>query len=726
MTTSPSSLPRPAIAIAAFNAERYLPKALETMLSQSLEAAEIAVCDDASTDHTPEILADFASSNAGIRVIRNEESMGGYGAMNRAVRETRADYVAVYHADDVYHPTILEQEVAYLEAHPAAGAVLTLDWFIDADGHEYDRVRLPRRLQDVTSFDARTLTEAMLRSKCTFLRTPSVMFRRSAFDAVGGFDQEQFGISADVDLWLRLSLEYEIGLLHEYLYGYRHHSRQWSDAYSKLRTTPELFFAVLDKHLSRPGVRALVTREALTLYRIWQVKDETERAANILLLGDHTKAVALVNSSFVRPLLRSSRKWTVLRILALRSLVRLAAAVGGGRTARAAVYMARFRRWLPRRLAAQSGTAAQTLAAEPTEDDGHKRPSARPRLTVFLDPFSTHFYGDGIFDPAAKVNRDNFLSPWHHLHDRFRERGVEIHTADYLVDRTRRAEVNVYSSFGVLDHYRDLAKRPDVLLNAFYLFEVMVLAPEMYRAIPDLTQYFRSLYSWTDADHLAPFVSGPVTVKPFFMPMPRDTVIEPYWSRTDRNGIVLIAANKRAVVPQGELFTERLRAIRHFANHGGIHIWGRWWNERIMDLDEEFRDPVRRSYQGAAAEKYDVLSRYRFAVCYENMALRGWITEKIFDCFYAGTVPVYLGAPDITDHVSKDCFIDFEQFGTYDELSRFIDQLGPRELEAYREAGRDCLASEAFDPFKPKSFADRFIADIEAQLREHALEHVWP
>ncbi len=144
--------------------------------------------------------------------------------MNRGVRESRGEYVAIFHADDVYDPRIVERELAFLGEHADAGAVFCLDRFIDEAGHEYARLRLPASLARVELFDTALLAESLLRHKNTFLRTPSVMFRRAAFDAVGGFDQERFGIAADLDMWARLSIAWRIGLVHEYLMGYRHSS----------------------------------------------------------------------------------------------------------------------------------------------------------------------------------------------------------------------------------------------------------------------------------------------------------------------------------------------------------------------------------------------------------------------------------------------------------------------------------------------------------------------
>ncbi len=114
----------------------------------------------------------------------------------------------------------------------------------------------------------------------------------------------------------------------------------------------------------------------------------------------------------------------------------------------------------------------------------------------------------------------------------------------------------------------------------------------------------------------------------------------------------------------------------------------------------------RRVWHGATDDKIATLGKYRFAICYENQILKGWITEKIFDCFRAGTVPVYWGAPDIDSHVPPDCFVDKRRFASYPELRDFLHQLSPAEVQGYRDAGRRFLSSEAFYPFSKQAFTD--------------------
>jgi glycosyltransferase involved in cell wall biosynthesis len=718
------------IVIPAYNAERFLGAALASVLAQTHAELEVIVCDDASSDATSEIAQSTGDNR--VRYLRNDSTLGGYGAMNRGVRESHGEYVAIYHADDTYDAHIVERELAFLGLHDDVGAVFCLDRFIDESGLEYGRLRVPAPLARVERFDTALLAESLLRHKNTFLRTPSVMFRRAAFDAVGGFDQERFGIAADLDMWNRLSIDWRIGVLHEYLMGYRHYTGQWSKQYERMRTDPEMFFSVMDRHLSRPGIRALVSDEALTCYRVWRVQDEAERAANAYVLGDRQRAVALLNSSLVRPLLRSSRRAQVARVLALRTLVRAAAASGSHVGTRRLVHFARFRRFPPRHLALPSGSAAQSLGnghasggAVAPNGNGASAPSNRPAPTVrvYLDPFTGHFRGNALFDPRSRFNRDNALRPWFRLKERLADRGVPIDTGDYLVDggAPKGRGANIYVSYGIHDAYRSLIGRDDVLLTAFYLFEVVVVDPAMYRATPELARHFRSIYSWTSTDRLRPFVPDMPAVQPFRIPMPFDSVIEPYWSRTDRNGIILVNSNKRAALSEGELYTERLRALKYFSARGDLDLWGRLWENGLGDLEPEFGAAVRRSWRGPVDDKYEAMSRYRFAICYENMVLDGWITEKLFDCLYAGVVPIYLGAPDIDGAVDPRCYIDARRFASYDEMARFLDALSPTEYEQLRRAGREYLGSAMYRQFSADAFADRFIADIDDHLRERGL-----
>lgn len=99
-------------------------------------------------------------------------------------------------------------------------------------------------------------------------------------------------------------------------------------------------------------------------------------------------------------------------------------------------------------------------------------------------------------------------------------------------------------------------------------------------------------------------------------------------------------------------------------------------------------------YKGACQSKYEVLSQYAFALCFENMAMESYITEKIFDCLYAGTIPIYLGAKDIADLIPEGVYIDFRKFSSWQEMHDRIMTMPEESIGEMREAGRRFIQSE--------------------------------
>lgn len=236
------------------------------------------------------------------------------------------------------------------------------------------------------------------------------------------------------------------------------------------------------------------------------------------------------------------------------------------------------------------------------------------------------------------------------------------------------------------------------------------------------------------------FVGSPVHVRPFRFPYPHDNVDDEAWSRDRPRFMVIINGNKVPRIDTAELYSERLRAIAYFEARGEIDLYGVGWDgppfrigetrvprrlrrlgylaERRWDRMRPHRDPLlsaaRRAWRGAVASKSETLSGYTFAICFENQVMQGWVTEKIFDCLVSGTIPIYLGAPDIEDWVDPACFVDMRRFDGYEELRAFLLQLAPAEIEAMREAGRAYMGSDMFRPFSKDAFADLFV-DLVAQ-----------
>ena len=121
--------------------------------------------------------------------------------------------------------------------------------------------------------------------------------------------------------------------------------------------------------------------------------------------------------------------------------------------------------------------------------------------------------------------------------------------------------------------------------------------------------------------------------------------------------------------------------------------------------------------RGPARSESATIARYRFAICFENSTMRGWITEKRSDCFFAGTVPAYCGAPDVLDGVPAECFIDYRRFRDFADLRRFLHALPAVEAQRFRDAARTFLESARFDRLRHGTFVDRLVKMVHEDTR---------
>jgi len=234
--------------------------------------------------------------------------------------------------------------------------------------------------------------------------------------------------------------------------------------------------------------------------------------------------------------------------------------------------------------------------------------------------------------------------------------------------------------------------------------------------------YFRKIFTWDDTA---------VDNKKYFKinyahKMPRRISQE---TSHKKKLCTLIASNKFTAHPR-ELYSERIKAIRWFEQHRpedfdlyGIgwdrhYFHGTWLGMNLARLNRltplaKLLKPQYPSYRGVVPSKRATHQHYRFAICYENAKdFSGYITEKIFDCFFAGCVPVYRGADNITQHIPENTFIDKRQFPTYEELYAYIKNMPEEEYRAYLRAIQSFLASDKAYPFSAEYFAKTLIHHI--------------
>jgi len=129
------------------------------------------------------------------------------------------------------------------------------------------------------------------------MAAPTSMVRKEVFDKVGLFDAYgQFGGSDDLEMWLRISEKYPIGVLHENLIDVRIGGR--GKQYNTLRTEKSDFFNVMDHFLIDKQYIKKISKRNLRQYNYQKSFDETLRSMNFLIKGNVQEAKKLINSSF--------------------------------------------------------------------------------------------------------------------------------------------------------------------------------------------------------------------------------------------------------------------------------------------------------------------------------------------------------------------------------------------------------------------------------------------
>lgn len=324
--------------------------------------------------------------------------------------------------------------------------------------------------------------------------------------------------------------------------------------------------------------------------------------------------------------------------------------------------------------------------------------------SVVIDPSSEHYFANKLFDLSdQKLNRDDTLLPFHRVHSALQDQGVSINTVDLLLHGKIKAENNHYFSLGMLSNIPTLEIREDVELKGFLIMEPPIVDPELYKALPDLTAKFEAVYVHnTIGDGYSLEGVDQSKLRKLYWPQPYLGVIDKYWSNADRlNRIVVVNGNHKPKSRSRELYSKRIKAMAALASLDAVDLygrgWERWWARSSLWMPYWLnRKKLMSIYRGECLSKLEILSHYRFCLCFENMELTGYLTEKLFDCLYAGAIPLYWGALDIELLIPSGAYIDARKFTSWEEMWAVVSGMSDEEVYAIREAGRNFLESNEF------------------------------
>lgn len=322
---------------------------------------------------------------------------------------------------------------------------------------------------------------------------------------------------------------------------------------------------------------------------------------------------------------------------------------------------------------------------------------------------------NSLFKPDIYPIGENLEYPFVCLKNELQKRGHSLDTLDiYPLDQYDKViflDMPAKTDRRLLDLIR---MKTDLYL---IVLESPIVRPENWDTTFHMN--FRKIFTWNDswADNTKYFKIN------IAQKIPKKLSFHPFY---DRRFCTIIAGNKKLVHPD-ELYSERLNCIRWFDSNqpAMLDLYGTGWDRRTFAIDcitrvfnkigimRDLFYKAPKSYKGRILSKSQILANYKFSFCYENAkGAPGYITEKIFDSLFAGCVPIYLGAPNVSEYIPDGCFVDKKSFPSYDSVYKFLKDMSESRYNEYLKNIETFINSEQIWQFSGEYFADRIACHI--------------
>ena len=254
----------------AYNAEKYIGEAIESVLNQTFKDFELIVVNDGSTDRTEEIILSF--SDPRIRYVKNEKNIGVISTRNKSVDLATGKYCALLDADDISLPQRFETQLRFFEKNPDYVLCGSWAYIIDNKGNRTGKIKFidSDNLLKISYLFSNALVNSSIMLKTDILK--KFKYRPEIL------------ISEDFDLFLRMvNAGLKIANLPEYLIKYR-----WHD--TNISNENDVFQTEKKQELLKPYVESFTGREIakeefdlhLFSFRLYHLRQKKNNSKNSL------------------------------------------------------------------------------------------------------------------------------------------------------------------------------------------------------------------------------------------------------------------------------------------------------------------------------------------------------------------------------------------------------------------------------------------------------------
>ncbi|KKS79552.1 MAG: Glycosyl transferase, family 2 [Candidatus Beckwithbacteria bacterium GW2011_GWA2_43_10] len=223
--------PTISICIPTFNRADYLEQALQSLAQQTIKPFEVIIVDNASTDNTPQIAAKY--KKLGFTYVRNPKNLGMVGNYNRCLELARGQYLSFLHSDDLISPTWQETWLETIANHPADFYTCSI---CIINQHNQPLFIYHTFNHDCLIPAGQVLRQLLLHHCPIIAPTAATVFKTSLLRKIAPF-KTKLGTEADVDIFLRLSLQHSLFYKRQILFYHRSHPEQTFDTKKQVKST---------------------------------------------------------------------------------------------------------------------------------------------------------------------------------------------------------------------------------------------------------------------------------------------------------------------------------------------------------------------------------------------------------------------------------------------------------------------------------------------------------
>jgi len=302
------------VIIPTHNRAHYLGQTIQSVLEQTRSDFEILVIDNGSTDNTKEVVNSFGDQR--IRYFYQENSGSPVSPRNRGIRNAIGKYIAFLDSDDLWLPEKIEKQVAFLENNPSVPIVYSDSYIINERGD------IVNKCSALSKPYGGNIFKRLLQKN--FMPNLTVVLKRDVALNYGCLD-EQYKISHDIDLYLKISNDYKVGYLDEPLAKVRFHRdsmiadrslmrRETIDVVKKWRYNnairiPDLYFRKILSYYS-----CMEAFDLLNSNQLAQARQGFKKAFQYFPFNTGyglLYSLSLVNSSLMKNVYNRLNKWRI-------------------------------------------------------------------------------------------------------------------------------------------------------------------------------------------------------------------------------------------------------------------------------------------------------------------------------------------------------------------------------------------------------------------------------